>query len=167
MKLYIKQKVFSWRDRFSIKDESGNNCFYAQGEILSWRRKLHLYNTSGHKVAYIYQKLFTFLPRYYIEINGQTYVIVKEFTFFKQKYRIEGLPWTMQGNFIAHEYALYNNNTIHNDNTKIMSLSKHWFTWGDSYELDIPNPQNTLLCLCIALCVDCIQADATAAQSSR
>ena len=28
MKLYIKQKVFSFRDRFSIKDESGNDALW-------------------------------------------------------------------------------------------------------------------------------------------
>ncbi|MCL1808016.1 MAG: hypothetical protein FWG31_09995 [Oscillospiraceae bacterium] len=29
------------------------------------------------------------------------------------------------------------------------------FSWGDSYELDIADPQNELLCLCVALAVDC------------
>ena len=28
MKLYLKQKVFSWRDRFYAKDENGADKFY-------------------------------------------------------------------------------------------------------------------------------------------
>jgi uncharacterized protein YxjI len=39
-----------------------------------------------------------------------------------------------------------------------MSLSKKWFTWGDSYELDIADPRDEVLCLCITLSVDCVLA---------
>lgn len=39
-----------------------------------------------------------------------------------------------------------------------MRLTKAWFIWGDSYELEIFNPENELLCLCVALAVDCAMA---------
>ncbi len=29
MKLYIKQKVFSWGDKFTVKDEAGRDRYYA------------------------------------------------------------------------------------------------------------------------------------------
>jgi uncharacterized protein YxjI len=155
MKLYIKQKVFSWRERFFIKDETGRDKYSAEGEIFSWGRKLHIYNANGEEVAFIKQKMFTFLPRYYIEIGSNTYTIVKEFSFFRPRFRIEGLAWTMEGDFLAHEYTL-------NDNTgTVMNISKHWFTWGDSYELDINNTKDELTCLCVALTIDCMQADSS------
>ena len=78
--------------------------------------------------------------------------IVKEFTFFKQSYRLQGLPWHLSGDFWAHEYALTENGR------QIMGLSKKWFTWGDSYEMDIANPQDELMCLCVTLAVDCALA---------
>ena len=31
MKLYLKQKVFSFRDRFYVKDDAGNDCYYVEG----------------------------------------------------------------------------------------------------------------------------------------
>jgi len=34
MKLYLKQKVFSWRDRFCVKDEQGNDRFVVVGRYL-------------------------------------------------------------------------------------------------------------------------------------
>jgi len=74
---------------------------------------------------------------------------VKEFTVFKQSYRIEGLPWRMDGDLWAHEYSLYNGDQ------QVMQMSKKWISWGDSYELDIADPQNELLCLCVTLAVDC------------
>ena len=39
---YIRQKVFSWRDKFSVKDENGEDVFQVEGEIISLGRKLHM-----------------------------------------------------------------------------------------------------------------------------
>lgn len=155
MKLYIKQKVFSWRGRFFIRNENNFDKYSAEGEIFTWGRKLHIYNSKGIEVAFIRRKLWTFLPRYYIEIDGRTYTLVKEFTFFRSRYHLEGIPWTMEGDFLAHEYSLRDSKGI------VMSMSKHWFTWGDSYELDIRDSNNELLCLCIALAIDCMNADSS------
>ena len=78
--------------------------------------------------------------------------VVKEFTFFKPSYRVEGLSWRLSGDFWAHEYSLADSGR------QIMRLSKQWFTWGDSYELNIADSKDALLCLCIALAVDCAMA---------
>jgi len=155
MKLYIKQKAISWRDKFFVKHESGEDAYYAQGKFWSWRRKLHVWDMAGAEVAYIHRKMWTWRPRYYIEIGGVTYTLVKKIRFTRQELFIEGSSITMNGNFWAHEY------TLHDGGRLMMSMSKHWFTWGDSYELDIADPQEALLCLGIALAVDCIMADAS------
>ena len=79
MKLYIKQKVFSWNDKFSVVDEYGNDCYTVEGEMFSFGKKLHVYDMDGMEVAYIEQKLFTFKPRYHVYICGeQVAEIVKE-----------------------------------------------------------------------------------------
>ena len=153
MKLYMKQKVFSWTDKFNIVDEQGNERYYVEGELFSWGKKLHIYDRTGREVAFIRQKLMSWLPRYYVEINGVVVAtVVKEFTFIKPSYRVEGLPWTMEGNFWEHNYVM------HDSVYEIMRLSKAWFTWGDSYELEIFNPANELLCLSVTLAVDCAVA---------
>lgn len=160
MRLYIKQKVFSWRDRFAVWDEQEQERWFAQGELFSWGRKLHICDAGGSEAAFIRQKLMSFLPRYFIEIGGNVYTLAKEFTFFRPRYRLEGSPWTMSGNFLAHEYEV-------TDGTEyVMRMSKHWFTWGDSYELDIPHPEDELLALCVALAVDCMNADANNAAAN-
>ena len=153
MRLYIKQKVFSWRDRFAVKDEGGADRWFAEGEFFSWGRKLHVYDASGCEAAFIRRKMLTFLPRYSIEIGGAVYMMKKEFTFLRQQFSIEGMPWQMSGDFWAHEYEL-------DDGAgPVMRMSKQWFTWGDSYELDIGDDANSLLCLCVTLAVDCMMAD--------
>jgi uncharacterized protein YxjI len=152
MKLYIKQKVFSWRDKFAVKDESQSDRWFAQGEIFTLGHKLRVYDASGAEAAFIRQKVLSFLPRYYLEINGKVHEFVREFTFLRPKYTIRNLNWTIDGNFLEHEYTVTD---IHGD---IMRISKAWLSWGDFYELDIIDEKNELLCLCSALAIDCITA---------
>ena len=153
MKLYIKQKVFSFRDKFAVKDESECDRWYAQGEIFTLGRKLHVYNTGGDEVAFILQKVLSFLPRYYIKIGGNEYEFVKEITFLRPKYTIRNLDWSVSGDFLAHEY------TVSDSCGDVMRISKAWLTWGDFYELNIIDERNELLCLSVALAIDCINAD--------
>ena len=49
MKLYIQQKVFSFKDKFNIWDEAGNPKYYAEGEIFSLGKKLHVYDAAGNE----------------------------------------------------------------------------------------------------------------------
>ena len=153
MKLYMKQKVFSWTDKFSVADEQGNSRYFAQGELFSWGKKLHIYDSAGNEAAFIRQKVFSWMPRYFVEINGTVVAtIVKDFTFFRPSYHVEGLPWQVNGDFWAHDYVM------HDGQFEIMRFKKAWFTWGDSYELEIFNQQDELLCLSVALAIDCAVA---------
>ena len=151
MKLYIKEKVFSWGDKFTVKDEYGCDKYFVQGEVLSWGKKLHVYNTMGNEVAFIKQEVWSFLPRYYVFCNGvQVAEIKKEFSFIFPKYSVAGLGWEIEGKFMAHDYDIKKGNQI------IVSISKEWMTWGDSYELDITNPEDEIVALAVVLTIDCV-----------
>lgn len=162
MKLYIKEKVFTWGDQFTVKDERGNDRYVVEGEVFSWGKKLHVYDMTGREVAAIRQEVWSFLPRYYVFCGDrQVAEIKKEFTFFFPKYRIDGLGWEIDGSFMAHEYE------ITQSGRTIVSIRKEWMTWGDSYELNITNPSDEIVALAVVLTIDCVmEAAATAASSS-
>ena len=71
MKLLIEERIFTWGDRFTVRDEAGNDRYYVEGELFSWGKKLHVCAPDGREVAYIEQKIFTFLPRYQVFVNGE------------------------------------------------------------------------------------------------
>ena len=151
MKLYIKEKVFSWGDKFTVKDESGHDKYVVEGEVFSWGKKLHVYDMMGREVAFIKQEVWSFLPRYYVFCgNRQVAEIKKEFTFFFPKYTIEGLGWEIDGSFMAHDYQ------IAQSGRQIVSINKEWMTWGDSYELNISNPEDEIVALAVVLTIDCV-----------
>ena len=156
MKLYMKQKVFSWGDRFSVKDGFGNDRYYVEGEVFSWGKKLHVYDVTGKEVAFIKQEVWSFMPRFYVFCgNNQLAEIKKEFTFLFPRYTVAGLGWDIEGRFMAHDYEISKNGQT------IVSICKEWMTWGDSYELDIRNPEDEIVALAVVLTIDCVMAAAS------
>lgn len=155
MKLYIRQKVFSWVERFTVKDESGDDKYFVEGEFFSWGKKLHVSDRDGNEAAFIQQKVLSFLPKFFVFIGDrQVAEIVKEFTFFRPRYTIDGLGWEVNGNFTAHDYE------ITQQERPIVSIHKEWMTWGDCYELDIANPQDEIIALSVVLAIDCVMDSA-------
>ena len=151
MKLYMKQKVFSWADTFAVKDQMGEDKYFIKGEVFSWGKKLHVYDRSGREVAFVRQKLWTFLPRYMVSVNGTDVAeIVKEFTFLRPKYSIIGPGWEVDGSFWEHDYEVTENGR------PIVSIRKEWMTWGDTYELDIADTGNEVMALAVVLAIDCV-----------
>ena len=151
MRLYMKEKVFSWNERFTVKDENGWDKYYVEGEFFSLGKKLHLLGAHGEEVAFIQQRLFTLMPRFAVTVAGREIAeIRKEFTFFFQRYVIDGLGWEIDGDVWAHDYVIRKNGRT------IVRITKEWFTWGDSYVLDIQDPADELVALAVVLTVDCV-----------
>jgi len=161
MKLNMKQKVFSWRERFFIKDEEGNDVYSVVGEILSIGRKLHVKNAAGEQVATMHQKVIALMPKFFVEVDGKEVCeIIREFKLFKQNYRIEGLPWHLDGDFMGHEFTLNSSDGV------VMTVTKKWFSWGDSYELDITDPKDAAICLCIVMALELVLQEQEEEESS-
>lgn len=151
MKLYIKEKVLSWGDKFTVKDEHGNDKYIVEGEVFSWGKKLHVCDMAGTEVAFIKQELWRFMPTYTVSRGDRQIAEIKrEFSLFLPRYSIEGLGWDIQGSFWEHEYQ------ITQAGRQIVSISKEWMTWGDSYELDIANPADEIVALAVVVAIDCV-----------
>ena len=153
MGLYLKQQLLSWVDSFYAYDEAGNERYRIQGEVFSWGKKLHIYDLDGTELAYIEQKLASFLPRYTILRDGEPVTeVVKQLTLFRQEYRAETLGWTVQGDFWAHEYRILCGET------PVAAVNKEWFAFGDAYHIDIAEGGDEVLVLSVLLVVDaCIE----------
>ena len=154
MKLYIKQRIFTWGDKFSIYDEAGNERYYVEGEILTFGKKLHLYDLQGNELAYIEQLLLTFLPKYLIYRGSEEFAeVIKEFTFFHPEYTINGPGWSVRGDFFDHDYEIVDTDRV------IASVSKEWFTLGDAYEISFGSGVDEIAALSVVLVIDaCIDA---------
>ena len=151
MKLYIREKVFSIGDKFTVKDANGADKYFVQGEVFSWGKKLHVYDMHEREVAFIKQEIWTWMPKYHVYCGEKLIATIrKEFSFLFPKYSIDGLGWQIDGSMWEHDYQ------ITKDGRQIVSISKEWMTWGDSYELDIADPADELIALAVVLTIDCV-----------
>lgn len=151
MQLYMQQKVFSIKDKFSIQNSFGEDKYYVEGKVISLGKKLRIYDTAGTELAFVNQKIVTLLPKFAVEINGEEVAVIKKkFSLFKPKYSIDGIGWEIQGDFFGHDY------TITENGTPVVSIHKKWMAWGDTFELDIVDESREVLALAVVLAIDAV-----------
>ena len=70
MKLVLKEKVFTLKERFNVTDEQEQPLYSVEGKFFSWGHQLDIEDASGAHVAHIQQKVLALLPRYFITCDG-------------------------------------------------------------------------------------------------
>lgn len=154
MKLLIKQRVFSWGDTYDIYDEAGNVKYVVRAEIFALGHQLHVYDIYNNEVGKISQKLLTLMPQFDIEVRGESRgTIRKQLTFFHPQYDIDYNGWHAEGDFWGWNYDVYAGSQ------PIMHINKDIFQWGDTYVIDIVNPQDELHALMLVVAIDAANCD--------
>ena len=149
MKLYLKQKVFSWGDKFSVYNEAGDPVYFVEGEVFSLGKKLHVYDTAGNEVVFIQQKLLSFYPTYFINVMGKNVAsVIRRPRFFKSYYEVTNFGWEVDGDFWSHDYTIF-----YGDKT-VATIFKEWMSWGDAYAIDFKEGVRELDVLSVALIID-------------
>ena len=163
MKLYIKEKIISFHNRYFIKDEQDNNILEISSKAISLGSKTWIKDSNGKELAYIEQELFHLMPNYNVFINGQKeFNIKKKFKFFKNDYELSN-NYRVEGNFLSHNFVVYNNR-----NEKVGEINRKYLSIGDQYIIDIIDEKEYILILSIIVAItnDIDRAQASAAASS-
>ncbi|WP_423188289.1 LURP-one-related/scramblase family protein [Alkalibacterium sp. f15] len=161
MRLYIKQKVWSFKDRFTIKDDVERDVYYVEGEMLTFAKKLRLFDQQNEEQLYIEQKLWRFFPEYDLYQDGQQVATVKkDFELFKNNYTILGPDWHIEGSVMAHDYVIKEGNKV------IADINKKWLSWGDAYEIIIHDEKSVSVLLGVVIVIDAVISQARNGQSA-
>lgn len=152
--LYIKQKVFSLKGKFTIKDPQENDVYYVEGSFMQIPKTFSIMNTKREEVALITKKTFSFLPKFFVEVNGQEVLTIKkEMSFFKARYTIDAAGIDVQGNWWNMDFQVYQHGEV------VGQVNKEWFTWGDSYKVQIVNEEMEAIMIALVVAIDCVKAD--------
>lgn len=148
MKLLFKQRAFTWFDSYDIFDEAGNTVYTVQGR-LAWGHRLEISDAAGNYLGQVRQEVLTFRPSFSLFI-GENCVgqLRKEFALFKPVFTLDCNGWEIEGNFWEWDYRVTEGSRI------VMTVSKELFHWTDTYQMDIADPRDALLCLMIVLAID-------------
>ena len=151
MKYYIKQKIFSLKDKFYVRDFEQNDLYMVKGKMFSISNKLDLLDLDEEVLFSAQKKIITFLPKYTIfSKNGEELAVVKRLFGFRPKFSVTlgHQELEVQGTFFAHDF------TVTKDNQEVASITKKLFAFGDSYEIDIHDEANQLLYMFIVIIID-------------
>lgn len=151
MKLYIKQRIFSLGDKYDIYDANENVVFDVKSELFTIGAKLHLCDSYGQELYYIRRRITFFLAKYEIYKNNMLCATIsQELTFFKSKLNVDSSygVFEIRGDFLSMDYE------ITKDGRYYGSVHKKWLSWGDSYELDIPEEENAGFFCALVIAID-------------
>ena len=150
MELLIKQRIFSWTDSYDVYDESGTAKYFVKAEFMSLGHQIHIYDKqTGRELGSVHQKLFTLMPTFELVMDGRVVgVIRKKFTFFRENYQVDYRGWDVEGDCLGWDYRVLQGSM------EIMSITKEWLSWGDTYTLRFSNPANEFPGLLLVIAID-------------
>ncbi|WP_333651560.1 LURP-one-related/scramblase family protein [Lacrimispora sp.] len=152
MRLMFKQRFFSWFDSYDIYDENGDTVYTVKGK-LDWGHRLEVYDQAGRYMATLKEKVLTFLPRFFIQVDGQTVgTITKELTFFKPSFSIDCNGWRVEGSLFEWDYRI-----LSGEGRVVARIEKKLFNWTDTYSIDVEDPQDSLMALMVVLAIDAVK----------
>jgi uncharacterized protein YxjI len=153
MRYVMKQKILSWGDDFRIRNEAGQDVFFVDGRAFSIGEKLSFQDMNGQELAFIRQKLLAWGPTYEIYRQDQLAAVVKKklFTLLHCRFSVD-VPGPddleAKGNFWDLEYKFTRGAT------EVTEVSKRWFSWSDTYGVDIGDGEDDVLILAATVVID-------------
>ena len=149
MRMYFKQRLFSWFDSYDIYDEWGNVLYVVKGQ-LSWGHCLKIFDTYGNEVGTVNERVITFLPKFEVYLRDRYLgCISKRFTFFKPQYDIDYNGWHIDGSFMEWDYTIRDRM-----GNVVANIYKELFHMTDTYVINVTDESNALGTLMFVLAID-------------
>ena len=157
MRYLMKQKIWSMGDDFAIKDEGGNEVFLVDGRAFSIGNKLSFRDLNGNELAFIAQRMLSFKKTYEILRSGNLFATVtKELSLFRDQFTVD-VPgpndYEVSGDFFDHEYGFNRSGQV------VARVSKRFFSWSDTYGIDIVDGEDDVTVLATAVVIDLVCHD--------
>jgi uncharacterized protein YxjI len=154
MRYAMKQKLFCSGDDYRILDESGIDVFLVDGKafVLFGKRLLFL-DMDGRELAEIRQRSLAWGPTYEIVREGRVAATVSKqlFTLVSCKFTVD-VPGPddleATGNLFDYEY------TFKRHGREVARVSRKFFTWTDSYGVDIAEGEDDVVILASTVVID-------------
>ena len=153
MRCVLRQKLLSFGDDFTIRDDAGRDAFLVDGKAFSFGDQLSFRDPAGTELAFIKQKVFNWSPTYEIWRGGALAAVVKRelFSFIHHRFTVD-VPGPddleATGSLTDHEYELRRGDRA------VAVVSKRWFSWSDTYGVDVADGEDDVLVLASAVVID-------------
>lgn len=155
MRYVMKQKLFAWGDDFTIKTEDGQEAFFVDGKAFCLGKKLSFQDMQGNELVFIRQKLLSWGPTYELHRGEELAAVVKKhlFTLFRCRFTVDVSgpdDLEAEGSFLDREYVFRRSGRL------VATVSKRWFSWADTYGVDVAEGEDAVLILASTVVIDMV-----------
>lgn len=151
MKFYVKQKLLSARNKFTIFNEREEEAYKVEGKMFSLKNYLELRRMDDSVIFSTEKKILSFLPKYTVfDATGQEVAkIYKKFAFRPRFDVFHGSKkYHIEGSVFAHSFG------ITDGHKTVAEIKKKVFKITDSYEIDVLAEEDKDLFLFLVIVID-------------
>ena len=152
---FIKQKVMTVTDEFTVLDEKKNPRYFVKGNLLG-KKKLAICSDEKRKeeIAEVKEKHSFGDTVYEIHIHGKKVATMKaKKSKVKPEFKVTGLHWDIKGKFFDDDFKI----------TKMLesiaTIHKEKLSLGDSYKVKVSKDDNDLAVIALVLAIDAVLYD--------
>jgi uncharacterized protein YxjI len=151
LRFRMQEKILSVGGDEWIEDGDGNRVYKVNGKAMRMRDTMALEDRQGTEVAWIQEPMVHVRDSMNITIGERHATVKKKMIAIRDKFLVEldeGPGYEAHGNLVDHEYE------IERDGQTVAWVSKKWFRMRETYGIEIASGQDTVLLLCVAVCID-------------
>ena len=148
---YIKQKIFTLRDRYYVYDGHKQPVYEVTGKFFSIGYELTISDLNGYPLFRIKQRLMSFFGAYDVFQNDILCATIKRrATFFRPKLDVESNygKFEIHGDFWDYDFS------ITKDGHTMGTIEKEWFAFSDSYKLTVAHGENETFFIAMVIAID-------------
>ncbi len=152
---YIKQKVMTVTDEFTVLDEKKNAKYFVKGNLVG-KKKLSIFSDEKRKeeVAEIKEQHSFGETVYDIRIHNKKVATMKaKKSKAKPEFKVTGLHWEIKGTLFDDDFKI----------TKMLetiaTVHKEKLTLGDSYKVKVSKEDNDIAVIALVLAIDAVLYD--------
>ncbi len=158
MKFHIKERAWTLREKFMVRDQGGRPVFEIKGKFFHIGDNLLLIDLASHaEAAHIKQKVLAITPHYEIYQNGAHWASLHEklLHLFGDRFKIKlesGETYHIDGNILNWDF------TVSNERGDLLAqISKRISLFEDSYGVDVAQGVDVPLMLALAISIEMVR----------
>jgi uncharacterized protein YxjI len=149
---YILRQRFSLHDRYTIKDEAGNDAFLVTGKAIEMVRTHSLQDLNGNELMLIKHKPMSLKPTFELHEGENAVGLVKKEGALKTRFVIElssGENIEVTGKLLKYEWTF-------EQNGRQVAVSRKFARLKDHFVVDVADEKDAVLVLSSAVAIESI-----------
>ena len=154
MKLYVKQNIWSIRGTLTFSDEFEKPLYYSKRKIFALTRVATISTADNKDIMRVDQNLITWFSRKFKfrdmrsnQLVGRCATKVLTLKTGSMTAELGGQTYTVSGSIFAFQFKV-----MDSAGQVVVTANKKLLSWGDTYEIDVHNPQAIHPEWIVALC---------------